>query len=266
MHALPNDILFSTLLATNLSTLSKLCSTESRMRTICNNDYFWQQRFERDFTMDPDYIPAKLAQTWQAKYRLLHSLQGTHNIYTLTIDGDDPFEVISSFSTNDEWDTYSLIASLYNEQVEPIFSLFEPIIGDFDDLADVEIEPNDIQLIIEGNISPITTFKLEENKLYTIKPHHGKIITLQRVYDDVKGNVVASFAGIDESQIYDLIAFLVNKGDPNFLFIEYIIDDIIRTDPNWDFGVLLDGNDIKEAFQYASETLNNDYSFVVNII
>ena len=67
LDLLPDELLLEILLKTDdLKTLSSLCRTSKRINLICQDEFFWKQKYQKDF--GGDVILAK-GDTWKEKYK-----------------------------------------------------------------------------------------------------------------------------------------------------------------------------------------------------
>lgn len=66
---LPEDLIKVTLLKQDLKTIKEYCKTSTKAKKICQDDFFWQQLVERDFSNHPK----KIGTTWYNTYKLLNT-------------------------------------------------------------------------------------------------------------------------------------------------------------------------------------------------
>ncbi len=92
LNLLPDEILLEILLKTDdLETLSALCRTSKRINLICQDEFFWKQKYQKDFGfsshgsrgLSGDTILVE-GETWRELYKL-KSLVGINS--PISIDG-----------------------------------------------------------------------------------------------------------------------------------------------------------------------------------
>jgi len=73
MEALPYEMLFKILLETrNINMVLKMCSTNTIINQICNDDYFWKQRFKRDHP-NLSKIQPSIGSNYRELYKWIYS-------------------------------------------------------------------------------------------------------------------------------------------------------------------------------------------------
>ncbi len=69
LDLLPNEILLEILLKfDDLKTLSKLCRTSKRINNICQDEFFWKRKYQKDFGLSGEITLAE-GETWKDRYQ-----------------------------------------------------------------------------------------------------------------------------------------------------------------------------------------------------
>lgn len=108
LEELPKDILLSIMVELDYPTIKQLCSTNKKIKQICTDEYFWQQKYERDFSKNR-LLPNK---SWRYNYLLIYIKHNEKQVYSLL---DEEGKTIVSMMTNNLELFTDLLFSIINE-------------------------------------------------------------------------------------------------------------------------------------------------------
>lgn len=116
---LPEPVIFNILLNSDLETIDNLCRTHPRIREICKKEYFWQQKYIKDYG-DPKI--GRPTVSWEKLYKYWTKSQ-PRETYTLSFN-TDIIAVISEETLNMIDD---IIAIAFNQNLinHPLYSIGE---------------------------------------------------------------------------------------------------------------------------------------------
>lgn len=102
---LPNDVLMNILLNLDYVELRRICKTDKRVQKLCQNEYFWEQKYKRDFQNDKVLI----SDSWRDNYKYLDIQRHPKKLYQ--------FEGVSMVTNNPD-EFLKLILSIINNKYE----------------------------------------------------------------------------------------------------------------------------------------------------
>lgn len=203
------DAIYDVLLHSNASVLANLCNINTNSRNICNNEYFWRQKFNYyNYPLITKTVPINGTQ-WLAEYTLVEkSINEAYDILMVALISHKNRE----FNTN--MIQFNALNSLYND-INDIYYLHGPLIEKYE----IEVENNEAE---DDEINPVSiNIKIVQDNDFEI---------VYTAYDYELDRNFAVSTNVDYNHAMDIIIrilydhyYAISIGKKSYM---YISDDI----------------------------------------
>ena len=107
IETLPKDVLFGILLESDYSTVKRLCSANKRINAICQDQYFWFEKYQKNFDRNDEQDETH---NWQKDYKYDYTRSRPTQGYQVMLG-----RINMILMVRDSEEIYELLTRIYND-------------------------------------------------------------------------------------------------------------------------------------------------------